>query len=538
MRFVFDEVFSSDTESPEFEETCSTTSSASSQCVTPEPSPAAKLPLFTTIGINQVIQESVEELDPALEHFLRDLNLQSKLIPINEPIATASSMFVPRTTEKPLANPPRTSVTSTAKNPDTRLHLLKAMEDSFQRKMQNLVLTNQKEVQSIRDKKRLVEEQRKRKEEEERMRKEAEDKAKREQELLRQRKEEEERKRKEAEAKLAQEKQEAQKKKIEEENEKEKQLKKDQEAKLLQQKDKLGKAITSFDTISKTFWHYKDKIAQIKQDIVLPVKKADVSVRNLLSRHKRKINPKFGQLTNSHKQLFKIQNELTQLINDTKSDTLAYQWILNFIAKAIVHQSETEVRVKPESALPLGKLTLYLLIQFPELQELLMARLVKKCPFVIGFTCEIDTEKGRQNMGWKRNNEDKWEDNTSYDERMGGILSLFAILTRLPLPQEFITTKSHPFPIALSWHILARTCNTPLDLLTNTHFVILGSWWDAAAVQFLQAYGNQASKLLFLIGEELTSRMAEKKFVGAARLRILLEAWQNNTMESFPEMSP
>jgi nucleoporin GLE1 len=121
---------------------------------------------------------------------------------------------------------------------------------------------------------------------------------------------------------------------------------------------------------------------------------------------------------------------------------------------------------------------------------------------------------------------------------MGGILSLFAIITRLQLPQEFITTTSHPFPIALSWHILARICNTPLNLITNTHFVILGSWWDAAAVQFLQAYGNQASKLLILIGEELTSRMAEKKYVGAARLRILLEAWQNNNMESFPEMSP
>ena len=351
-------------------------------------------------------------------------------------------------------------------------------------------------------------------------------------------KDEEERKRKEAEAKLAQQKQEEQRKKIEEQNEKERQLKKEHEAKLLQQKDKLGKAVTNFDKISKMFWHYKDKIAQIKQDIVLPIKNADVNVRNLLSRHKRKINPKFGQLTNSNQQLFKIQNELTQLINDTKGDSLAYHWILNFIAKAVVHQAETEVRVKPESALPLGKLTLYLLVQFPELQELFMARLVKKCPFVIGFTCEIDTEKGRQNMGWKRNNENKWEDNTSYDERMGGILSLFAIITRLQLPQEFITTTSHPFPIALSWHILARICNTPLNLITNTHFVILGSWWDAAAVQFLQAYGNQASKLLILIGEELTSRMAEKKYVGAARLRILLEAWQNNNMESFPEMSP
>lgn len=538
MRFVFDEVYNSDVDSAEFEVTCSTTSSASSQCPTPESSPAMKLPLFTRAGAKELVKESVVMLDPALENALRDLNLQSKLIPINEPIIAASSIMVPHSTNIPVRKPPHLSPADSSKSLNVRAPLLGAIEDSFQRKIKNLVLANQKEVQSIRENKRRVEEQRKRKEEEERRRKEAEEKAKQEQELLRQRKDEEERKRKEAEAKLARQKQEEQRKKKEEQNEKEKKLKKDQEAKLLQQKDKLGKAVTNFDKISKTFWHYKDKIAQIKQDIVLPIKKADVNVRNLLSRHKRKINPKFGQLTNSNQQLFKIQNELTQLINDTKGDSLAYQWILNFIAKAVVHQAETEVRVKPESALPLGKLTLYLLVQFPELQEFFMARLVKKCPFVIGFTCEIDTEKGRQNMGWKRNNENKWEDNTSYDERMGGILSLFAIITRLPLPQEFITATSHPFPIALSWHILARICNTPLDLITNTHFVILGSWWDAAAIQFLQAYGNQASKLLILIGEELTSRMAEKKYVGAARLRILLEAWQNNSMESFPEMSP
>ncbi|EJS44447.1 gle1p [Saccharomyces arboricola H-6] len=538
MRFVFDEVFNSDTDSPEFEETYSTASSASSQCATPEPSPAVKLPIFKAIGSKKLVQEPVVELEPVLEIFLRDLNLHSKLIPMNEPVTTPPSIIASYSASilppKSFHAPP----TSSFKDQNTRASLLKAMEDSFQKKMQNLVLTNQKEVQYIRDNKRRLEEQRKKEEEEERKRKEAKEKAKREQELLRQKKEEEERKRKEAEAKLAQEKEEAERKKLEKQNERKKQLKKDQEAKLLQQKDKLGKAITNLDKISKKFWYYKDKIAQIKQDIVLPVKKADVNVRNLLSRHKRKINPKFGQLTNSNQQLFKIQNELTQLINDTRSDSLAYQWTLNFIAKAVVHQAETEVRVKPESALPLGKLTLYLLLQFPELEELFMARLVKKCPFVIGFTCEITTEKGRQNMGWKRNNEDKWEEDTSYDERMGGILSLFATITRLPLPQEFITTKSHPLPIALSWHILARICNTPLDLLTNTHFVILGSWWDAAAVQFLQAYGNQASKLLFLIGEELTFRVADKKYVGAARLRILLEAWQNNSMDSFPEMSP
>ena len=201
-----------------------------------------------------------------------------------------------------------------------------------------------------------------------------------------------------------------------------------------------------------------------------------------------------------------------------------------------MHQAETEVRVKPESALPLGKLILSLLITYPELKDLLMARFVKKCPYVIGFTCKIDTEKGRINMGWKRNSEDKWEDESSYSERMGGMMTLFSVLTRLPLPQEFITSHSHPLPITKSWQMLARICNTSLDLLTNTHFIVIGNWWDASAAEFLQAYANQGAKLLQLLGDDLTNVVAEHKYSGAARLRILMEEWQMGQLKSFPEM--
>ena len=144
MRFVFDEVLSSDVDSPEFEETCSTTSSVSSGYPTPEPSPATKLPLFTAGGA----KELVVKFDPALEDLLRDLNLQSKLIPLNEPIGAAPSIMVPHPTNLSLPNPPRLSLISTVKTPDMGAPLLEAIEDSFQRKMQNLVLINQKEVHS------------------------------------------------------------------------------------------------------------------------------------------------------------------------------------------------------------------------------------------------------------------------------------------------------------------------------------------------------------------------------------------------------
>lgn len=306
-----------------------------------------------------------------------------------------------------------------------------------------------------------------------------------------------------------------------------------------QQKEQIAKEkkaiqeryLTNFDQIQNQFQMYKDKIKWIKEKIVIPVKNGDSIIKNNLSKNKRKINPKFGQLTHSMNQLNKIQIELQQLVKQTKSSDLSYQWTLNFIAKALVHQAETEIGVKPENSLPLSRLTIYLLQEFPELSDLLMARFVKKCPYIIGYNCPIDTEEGRLKMGWKRKNDNKWEDDITYDERMSGIMTFYSVITSLP------SQLGENWNIIASWKFLARICNTPIDSLTNTHFVVLGSWWDASGYQFIKSFGNQSDKLLQLIGDKLTSYVADKKFVGAARLRILWEDWAtNHIMKQFPEM--
>ena len=317
----------------------------------------------------------------------------------------------------------------------------------------------------VKEEKQKIEQERKRREEEERKRREEEERKRREEEESK-RKEEEERKKAEEEARALKEKEEAEvRRKQEEEQSKREELEKQrvqlEQKRKEQEEAKKGKGITNFTAIEKEFLQYKARVISIKNDIVEPVKK-DAGLKNILSKHKRKINPKFGQLTNSMQQLSSIVRELVELIDQTKPNALGYQWILNFIAKAIVSQAETEARVKPESALPLGKLTLQLLVRYPELKELLMTRFVKKCPFVIGYTCSVDTEEGRLRMGWKRNSGNKWEEETSYDERMGGMVTLYSMITRLPLPQDFISTHKHPLPISCSWEMLARISNLSL----------------------------------------------------------------------------
>ncbi|KAL3230131.1 mRNA export factor GLE1 [Nakaseomyces bracarensis] len=540
MRFVLDELYSEDEDSSMDLKSLSSSSSGPVEYTIVNESddeyiPSLKLPKQKIVVNRPERQEIQEELPAHLQKLLESDEFKKGIIE-QDTVPHVLGSLRDQKNKSDDDNDKLLEITSMPKDN------LKVDMQEIEQQFTNLLLNkfksveneNMKLVKSIRDERKRVEEEKKRLEEE-RRRKEEEERKRREEEE-RKRKEEEEmkkkqlleadlKKKKEAEEKLKQE---------QEQKEKEKALQKQKE----QEKEKAKSATTNFDDIAKTFWKYKAKIKSIKDEIVLPVKSADKQIRNILSKHKRKINPKFGQLTNTFSQLVSIQNELSHLIDQTKEDQLSYLWILNFIAKAIVHQAETEVRAKPEASVPLARLTLYLMVRYPEFNELLMARFVKKCPFVIGFTCNIDTEEGRSNMGWKRDSGGKWEEPTSYNERIGSMATLYSVITRLQLPPEFIQTSQHPLPISHSWQLVARIANTPLNLIQDTHFVVLGSWWDAAAKEFLQAYGAQAGKLLMLIGDSLTSAVAERKYVGAARLRILLEAWQNNTIDCFPEMVP
>lgn len=470
------------------------------------------------------------KLDPTVESQIAKLIHETDKLPysMNElsPL-TINRVEIMNHKQTPLASTYFTNDDNKSTNNDTKI--INSLSVLLSTKLQIISKDNNKQIEFIREEKRRTEEERLRK-----LERAKQEKLKREAEA---------RRKAEAEAKAK-----------EEARLKAEKLSKEQAAKLAQEeaartkkellakqkKEASAKYITNFDNIEKTFWHYKQRIQTIKDEIVLPIKNAKKPIKSPIMTQKRKINPKFGQLTHSWKQLQLIENELIVLINQTREHSdIAYQWILNFVAKAIVHQSESEISVKPENSLPLARLTTFLLNQYPELSDFLISRFVKKCPFVIGFTCSIDTEQGRNNMGWKRNSEQIWETDTTYDERMNGMITLYSVITRLnevKLPNEI---DNKIWNINAGWTFVARMANLPINLLTNTHFVILGSWWDASALQFLQTYGNQGRKLLEIIANDMTVSVSDKRFVGAARLRILMEEWQDTgIIKSFPEMNP
>lgn len=370
----------------------------------------------------------------------------------------------------------------------------------------------------------LENERREREEAERRAREEAERKAR--EEAERKAREEAERKaREEAERKAKEEaerraKEEEERKKKEEEERKEKE---EEERKAKEKAEKEG--YTMWSKVDGEFKYYKDKIEAIKSNILAPVSK-NSDLKKVCFNVKRHLKPKLGQLTDSKQQLKMILSEVDKILNDAKNhNELAYKWAINFFAKAIVAQAEAEVSVKIQAALPLGTLALQVMVRHIDLVDFLLARFVKKCPHVIGFSCAIDTEEGRKRMGWKRPDGEKWEDETMYSERMAGICSVWTVINQAKLSAAH--NQKHPYPISHSWRFIARHLNRDTSTLTNTDFAVVAAWWEIASDRFLQAYGKQGAKLLNLVWDSWTASCTDKRYPAAARLRLLGEDWVN-----------
>jgi nucleoporin GLE1 len=274
--------------------------------------------------------------------------------------------------------------------------------------------------------------------------------------------------------------------------------------------------------IEADFLKYKQKIADIKTQILKPVTE-NKQMKSFCFQAKRKVRPKLGQLTDSQRQLQGIYNSLIEAVDECRNaNEIVYHWVLNFFAKAVVAQAEVETIVSIQTATPLGKLAAMMMLRYEPLKELLLARFVKKCPLVIGYTCAIDTEEGRIRMGWKRKGE-KWEEPNLYSERLSGIC---AVWTAITISQVQTGGQPHPYPVANSWRFAARMVNTPVELLTDTHFSVMGVWWDVASEIFLSEYGRQGQKLLELIHTKWIAQVTDRKYPSALRLLLLGEDWK------------
>ncbi|CAD6886429.1 unnamed protein product [Tilletia controversa] len=264
---------------------------------------------------------------------------------------------------------------------------------------------------------------------------------------------------------------------------------------------------------------------------------------------KRQITPKISQLTNSRSEIIRITTSIADVLGQAKNAHPAiYTWILNHLSKCLIRQAEQEVAARSSTAFPLARVVVWLIFSgHEELGEVLMARLVKKCCYVVAYwpqkgKTQSDGEYRKQ-LGRPRPD----ETTHTFNSRMSGIFALYcAILQTLPTPPPTQTggslnleTMPACFRSNMLWTWQARAMTRPMTdhPLTPT---LLATCFEVAGRRAQGYYGKQMSKLWRLL---LVEGLRERKagyvhryleagaedggaLAASSRLQLLLEEWE------------
>lgn len=221
-------------------------------------------------------------------------------------------------------------------------------------------------------------------------------------------------------------------------------------------------------------------------------------------------------------------------------------------------------------AFPLGHVCVGLISRHPTVGEILNARLVKKCPYVVPQyfqqtpgqslaeyrkkvlryrlkSGDLDGTAGEQQV--------EWESQEQYEERMCGMLALYMAILQTTAPglshvqwvccykakqcaySADLVGAEMPFAMEQIWKWLARILNLPPRHITPR---LLGTFVDVAGAQFVDTYAVQAHKLLQLVRSTYVAAMeavpAEMNVGAVVRLKNTLEKYvgQNGRIDPHP----
>ncbi|KAN0060942.1 Nuclear pore complex nucleoporin component [Thecaphora frezii] len=290
------------------------------------------------------------------------------------------------------------------------------------------------------------------------------------------------------------------------------------------------------------------KITHIKQN-VLPTISQNPELRKQCFAAKRQITPKVGQLTNSQQEIVRITNAIGAVLASAKTASPTgeiYTWILNHLSKCLIRQAEQEVAAKQDTAYPLARVVVWLLLQgHGELGEVLMARLVKKCCWCLAVwprkRKDQDDESYRKLLGYRSND----ESNENYSNRMAGIFAFYvAILQTQPTAPPSAPTTTPDVALVpeylrskMLWIWSVRTLSSGSPVLSHP---LLPSLWstflEVGGNRALSLYGKQMGKAWRLMLDDgirgkkagFVQKGEEEGYIKASiiRLQLLLEGWE------------
>ena len=297
--------------------------------------------------------------------------------------------------------------------------------------------------------------------------------------------------------------------------------------------------------------HWQARMAYIKTDI-LPSIAQRPDWRKQCFTAKRAITPKVGQLTNSRAEIVRITAAIGAVLQqardvpDKEASERLYYWCLNHLAKCLIRQAEQEVAARQETAFPLARLVLGLFLQgHTALGDVLMARLVKKCVWVLAYLPprgSMDEAEHRRRLGFK-----PWDESAqSYASRMTGICALYFACLQTPLASvadasglpagQSLAEAAKPIPSVFRplrlWVWQVRAMTPPMA----EQAFIVGVWCtflEVAGPCVCTRYGRQGAKMWSLLLDEGVAQAKlgarekdDAQKAALVRLQLMLETWR------------
>ncbi|KAH9822163.1 GLE1-like protein-domain-containing protein [Melampsora americana] len=278
------------------------------------------------------------------------------------------------------------------------------------------------------------------------------------------------------------------------------------------EKKKLEKEIMESEKnpLRENYQKWYQIIEQIKQT-VLPNVSSNESFKMICRQAKRKITPKVGQLTNSSHQIQKVIIELGDVLKETKNSNMnVYLWACNHLSKALIKQSETEVTAKQSTVYPLARVVIGLiLIGYPELGQVMMARMIKKCYFISAYrplkSTDESEEAYKKRLGYVINSSTD-ETLVQYGNRMSGIFSLYCAICQVDLNDivpslknqtklENLAKVNDSFKLYSLWTLFVNLIKSDI---TSSLIIpkLISTLIEVIHQRMLEVYGTQWLKLL------------------------------------------
>ncbi|KAF9186928.1 hypothetical protein BGZ51_001238 [Haplosporangium sp. Z 767] len=279
-------------------------------------------------------------------------------------------------------------------------------------------------------------------------------------------------------------------------------------------------------------WQRYTKVREHMDTVVKPWLASNPDQKKKFLSARRDVTGDIGKIHNTLQQVFIVAKDIDAIFKNANQTFGAngYNWIMNAAAKKFVTQAEKETEVRVAPAFPIAQVVVLLFQNHPLFLDVLMARFIKKCPYVVPkyFAKEPNESPDDylKKIGYRRL-EKGWENETQYNARQCGIFTLYcAIMQTIPPAGENL------YPISNAWTWMARIINMPPRPITPA---LLAVFVEVCGERYLSTYRNQANKVLRLLMQDFIPLIPKEGVSASTRLKTKLEEFYSTGRLPVPE---